>query len=114
MGFSGELYFDDGDVIEVKSFIIRNEVSPPELAFDIVATWSGQGRWRRRGTIKLSGGTYTSEYGPSFQVENGEEGVQCRLSFSVVDDGGDFIAVSGNWVEEEEIYPFSGDLEVVR
>ena len=114
MRYRGELQFDDGDVIEVKSFIIRNDVTPAELSFDIVATWSGHGRWRRSAVLKKSSGIYASAYGPSVQVETGEEGEQCKLSFSITDEGGDFISVSGNWAEEGETYSFCGDLEVVR
>ena len=114
MRYSGELYFDDGDVIEVRSFILRDELNPPELAFDIVATWSGQGRWRRSGLLKGVSGTFNSEFGPSYQVETGEEGVPCRLSLAVTNVDGEFVSVEGKWVEEGESYPFSGDLQVVR
>ncbi|HEX2796398.1 MAG TPA: hypothetical protein VHN38_04885 [Immundisolibacter sp.] len=114
MRYGGELYFDDGDVIEIRSFIIREEFAPPELAFDIVATWSGLGRWRRIGISKKMAGTFTSDFGPSYQVETREEGVPCKLSFAITDVDSEFVSVEGKWVEDGESYSFSGDLQVIR
>lgn len=114
MRYKGELYFDDGDVIEARSFIIRDDREPIELFFDIVATWSGQGRWRRNGELKLTNGFFTSDFSPSQQVETGQEGPLCKLTFKTSGIDKDFLSVVGKWVEQGVEYPFGGDLEVDR
>lgn len=43
--YKGTLYFDDGDVLEVSSFILRET----EISFDVNASWDDHGRWTRSG-----------------------------------------------------------------
>ena len=113
--YSGELYFDDGDVIEVTSFIVRDDPAPTKLSFDVIADWDGQGRWRRNEVVeKHPEGWFFSKYAPSIQVETGEQGILCKLSFRILSIGEDFISVDGNWTEDNTPHRFTGDLELTR
>lgn len=109
--FKGELYFDDGELINVPSFIVRSET---EIAFSLIANWAGQGRWRKTGSAFRDGIGYKSDSEPAVQVETGEKGPPCVISFVSVEVDGDFLSVKGAWREEGLEHGFSGDLEVSR
>lgn len=99
--YSGTLYFEDGDPVEVRSFIVRDS----EIAFDLTGGWGEHGFWRREGVARQQGHEFHSDMAPSFQ--NGEEGYPCKIVFRTV-RGGD---VDGYWFEESEAHAFSGSLE---
>jgi len=109
--FQGELYFDDGELIKVSSFIIRSEA---ELAFSLTANWSGQGTWSKTGSAFRQSTVYKSGSDPAVQVETGEKGPPCEIIFVSVEVAGDFLSVEGAWRESGEEYEFSGDLESLR
>lgn len=83
MRYSGELYYDDDDVIYVKSFIVRDYTDPPEIAFDVVTTWGEHGKWQRSGLARYSNGVYQSDNKESLSAVTGEKGYECKLSFKI-------------------------------
>ena len=109
MKYQGQLYFKDDDVINVVSFIIREDKK--SLAFDVIASWGGVGKWRRSGVASLKSGIFESEIEKSLQVETGQQGVPCKLRFLIEDESKDFLTISGSWSEDGEKYEFEGDLE---
>lgn len=109
MSYKGELFFADDDIINVESFIFREEKTL--VAFDIIANWGGQGRWRRAGIARLNDHVYESDVDISKQVETGQIGVPCKIEFHVLEQTEHYIGVSGAWIEEGEEYEFEGDLE---
>lgn len=110
MKYQGELYFEDCDVIDVISFIIRDDRS--SAAFDVIASWGGQGKWRRSGVAQLLGDFFESDMGNSRQEETGQQGVPCRLRFRLLEDAGKYLSITGSWIEEGCEYAFEGDLEI--
>jgi hypothetical protein len=114
MKYSGVLDFDDGDVIDVRSFILRDKTAPLELAFDIIANWDGQGRWQRNEVVwQRADGWFFSTYAPSIQVETGAQGILCKLSFRISDRDEESLSILGIWTEDNSDNRFSGVLELV-
>lgn len=107
MKYDGELYFDDGDVISVISFIVRES----EIAFDLIASWDGDGQWRRSGVALIRGSSFESELNHSTSEVDGSPGVACRLKFQFTDIDNGYIEVSGTWEEESETHHFQGELQ---
>ena len=99
--YSGTLYFEDGDPVEVRWFIVRDD----EIAFDLTGGWGEHGMWTRGGIARQQGPEFHSDVAPSFQ--EGVEGYPCKIVFQTV-RGGD---VEGYWFEEGETRTFSGSLE---
>lgn len=109
MKYQGQLYFEDDDVINVVSFIFREDRE--SLAFDIIASWGGLGTWRRSGVASRKISIYESDLELSYQVETGQQGVPCKLQFAIESESKEFLTVSGSWSENGEKYEFEGDLE---
>ena len=99
--YSGILYFEDGDPIKVRSFIVRDG----EVAFDLSGGWGQHGMWTRTGVARQRGAEFHSDVAPSFKDD--VEGYPCKLVFQTV-RGGD---VEGTWSEQGEARAFSGSLE---
>lgn len=114
MRYSGELYYNDDDVIYVKSFIVRDDADPPEIAFDVVTTWGEHGKWQRSGLARYSNGVYQSDNKESLSPVTGEKGYECKLSFKIEKRDKEFISVAGIWEEPDARCQFGGDLEIVR
>lgn len=116
MRYSGDLYYDDdNDVISVKSFIVRDDKNPPQIAFDVVTTWGEHGNWQRSGLAKYSNGVYQSDYGESISVVTGEKSYECKLSFTIKKiRNNKLISITGIWEEPGACCRFSGELEIVR
>jgi hypothetical protein len=81
------------------------------LAFDVVSSWGGQGKWRRSGIGNLKDGVFESDIDNSRQEETGQLGVPCKLRFRVENESNEFLTISGSWSEEGNEYKFEGDLE---
>jgi hypothetical protein len=109
MRYAGELYFEDDDIINVPSLIVRSD---SELSFLFVANWDGQGKWSKSGIASFDGQNYVSDTEPAVQVETGVKGPACKIAFSKVKKDGDYLSIDGFWLEEGESYPFEGDLEI--
>ncbi len=101
MRYTGTLYFDDGDPVEVRALIVRND----RVSFDLIGGWGEHGKWARSGIAKKVGPVFHSEFAPSNQA--GVEGYPCKIIFSSVAGG----EVVGAWVEQGEERTFSGSLE---
>ncbi|WP_313478661.1 hypothetical protein [Stutzerimonas kunmingensis] len=110
MKYQGELYFEDDDVIDVISFIVRDDRS--SVAFEVIASWGGQGKWRRSGVAQLRSDFFESDMVNSRQEETGQQGVPCRLRFRLLEDADKYLSISGCWIEEGSEYAFEGDLEL--
>ena len=108
MTYTGKLYFEDGDSIIVPSLIVRSNL---EIAFSLVANWGGQGKWSKSGIAVFDGQKYVSDEKPAIQVETGEKGPFCKITFSKIEKVDDYLSIDGNWHEKGESYMFEGDLE---
>jgi len=99
--YCGTLYFEDGDPIEVRTLIVRDD----SISFDLVGGWGEHGMWARSGVANRVGAAFHSDFKPSYK--DGIEGYFCKIVFGNV-DGGD---IDGSWVEQGEERDFSGSLE---
>ena len=108
MKYAGELYFEDNEVINVMSLIIRPDTI---IAFSLVVSWNG-GNWRISSTASLKGESYISEIQPSIHVETGEYGPDCKITFLKVEREDEYFCIEGTWNERGESYLFEGDLKL--
>jgi hypothetical protein len=108
MKFTGDLYYEDNDLLKVHSLIVRSD---SEIAFELVSNWSGQGKWKRSGIAKFDGSAYVSNNEHSVCVETNDQGNECTIIFSNIIVDGDFMSLEGFWQESGESYKFDGDLE---
>ncbi len=99
--YLGTLYFEDGDRIDVRAFIVREN----EVSFDLVGGWGEHGMWARSGVAHKQGSSFHSEIAPSYK--DGVEGDLCKIVFSTVTGG----EVRGSWFEQGEKRSFSGSLD---
>ena len=99
--YTGTLYFDDGDPVEVRALIVHDE----SVSFDLIGGWGEHGKWVRSGVAKKIGPAFHSKFEPSFK--DGIEGYHCKIIFYKVAGG----EVNGAWVEQGEERSFSGLLD---
>lgn len=104
--YKGTLDFDDGDIIEVHSLILREQ----EIAFDLTATWGEHGRWKRSGIAAKGSLGFASDFQPSQHAQTGVTGDPCQLVFHVTNVTSRAILITGFWNEANEPHAFGGSL----
>jgi hypothetical protein len=104
--YSGQLTFEDGDPLDVRSFIIREN----EIAFELIGAWGSHGMWKRSGVAPKGSIGFSSDFQPSFHEQTGVEGYRCRIAFRTINFGATTVDVTGAWIEKGESRNFSGSL----
>lgn len=106
--YSGTLFFDDDDVLEVHRLVVRDG----ELAFDISVTWGDSERWKTSLVAKeLDDGAFQSPKSPT--RSGAREGPLCEFWCVIVQRNSRRIELEGRWIENDEYYDFKGELESV-
>ena len=108
--YSGRLYYDGNEYLDVLAFIVRDK----EIAFSLASVTQEHGRWDAesgRTAILQPDGSYLAR---QVQAHNG--GVAADFPWDITfhityEDLAKTIKVSGTLVEGEEPYEFEGELD---
>ena len=108
--YSGKLYYDDNDHLDVLAFIVRDN----EIAFSLASVTQEHGRWDAesgRTAILQPDGSYLAK-----QVQAHKSGVTAAFPWDITfhithEDFGKAIEVSGTLIESGKPYEFEGELD---